>query len=63
MKYRFVVVGGGVYGCALAWHLARRGEKVVVLEAAEIASGSSGGIGQRGVRANRRAAAELPLMR
>lgn len=63
MKYRIVVVGAGVYGCALAWHLARRGVDVAVLEAAEIASGASGGLGRRGVRANRRAAAELALMR
>lgn len=63
MKYRVVIVGGGVYGCALAYYLARRGKDVVVLESAEIASGASGGLGRRGVRANRRAAAELPLMR
>lgn len=63
MRYRFVLVGAGVYGCALAWHLARRGAEVMVLEAAEIASGGSGGLGRRGVRANRRAGAELPLMR
>ncbi|WP_020499104.1 NAD(P)/FAD-dependent oxidoreductase [Sciscionella marina] len=63
MRYKFVIVGAGVYGCALAFYLARRGEQVVVLESAEVASGASGGLGKRGVRANRRAAAELPLMR
>lgn len=62
MKFRYVIVGAGVYGCAAAWHLAQRGADVVVLEAAEIASGASGGLGHRGVRANRRAGAELPLM-
>ncbi|MQA03435.1 MAG: FAD-dependent oxidoreductase [Streptosporangiales bacterium] len=62
MQFRFVIVGAGVYGCATAWHLARRGADVVVLEADEIASGASGGLGRRGVRANRRAGAELPLM-
>lgn len=62
MKFRFVIVGAGVYGCATAWHLARQGADVVVLDAGEIADGASGGLGRRGVRANRRAAAELPLM-
>jgi sarcosine oxidase subunit beta len=33
MRYDFVVMGGGVYGCATAWELARRGASVIVLEA------------------------------
>lgn len=56
------VVGGGVMGLATAWELARRGESVVVYEARDVASGASGGFGQRGVRANGRDPRELPLM-
>ena len=63
MTYDYVVVGGGVYGCATAWELARRGAHVVVLEARTIASGASGGPGKRGVRACGRDPRELPLMR
>ncbi|WP_211210250.1 NAD(P)/FAD-dependent oxidoreductase [Actinopolyspora halophila] len=58
-----VIVGGGIYGCATAWHLARQGADVHLLEAATIASGASGGFGKRGVRANQRDLRELPLMR
>lgn len=36
------VVGGGVIGCSVAYHAARRGATVALLEAAEIASGASG---------------------
>lgn len=59
----FVIVGGGVYGAGVAWELAARGAEVLVLEAGDIASGASGGLGQRGVRANGRDGRELPLMR
>ena len=58
----FVIVGGGVYGCGVAWHLAKQGAEVLLLEADDIASGASGGLGRRGVRANGRDARELPLM-
>jgi sarcosine oxidase subunit beta len=57
-----VVVGGGLYGLGLAWELGRRGARVVVLEAARIASGASGGPGRRGVRSNGREVRQLPLM-
>ena len=59
----FVIIGGGVYGCGVAWELARRGADVCLLEAQTIASGASGGLGKRGVRANGRDLRELPLMR
>ena len=59
----FVIVGGGIYGCAIAWELAKRGADVHLLEARTIASGASGGLGKRGVRANGRDLRELPLMR
>ena len=59
----FVIIGGGVYGAGVAWELAARGADVLLLEAGEIASGASGGLGKRGVRANGRDVRELPLMR
>ncbi|WP_413317799.1 FAD-binding oxidoreductase [Agrococcus sp. 1P02AA] len=63
MEHEFVIVGGGVHGIATAYHLAKLGaQTVLVLESATIASGASGGFGQRGVRANRRDLRELPLM-
>ena len=37
-----IVVGAGVQGASLAFHLARRGATVLVLERAEIASGATG---------------------
>ena len=43
--------------------LAKRGEEALLLEATAIASGASGGLGERGVRANGRDLRELPLMR
>jgi sarcosine oxidase, subunit beta len=63
MRAAFVIVGGGIYGMATAWSLARRGAEVLVLEARDVAAGASGGLGKRGVRANGRDVRELPLMR
>ena len=57
-----LIIGGGVYGTALAWELARRGAAVRLLEAKRVAAGASGGPGRRGVRANCRDHRELPLM-
>ncbi|WP_420403910.1 NAD(P)/FAD-dependent oxidoreductase [Nisaea sp.] len=59
---KHIIVGGGVYGAAVAWHLASRGEAVELIEAGSIASGASGGPGRRGVRANGRDVREIPLM-
>ena len=59
----FIIVGGGIYGAAVAWELSRRGTDTLLLEAGTIASGASGGLGKRGVRANGRDVRELPLMR
>jgi len=59
-----VVVGGGVYGTGVAWELSRAGADVLLLEAgSDVASGASGGTGTRGVRANERSDAELPIMK
>lgn len=63
MRHDFVVIGGGAYGCGLAWQLAVRGADVLLLERGTMASGSSGGPGARGVRANGRDLRELPLAR
>ncbi|MBM4049437.1 MAG: FAD-binding oxidoreductase, partial [Planctomycetes bacterium] len=37
-----VVVGGGICGCSTAYHLAKAGKRVALLEARNIASGASG---------------------
>lgn len=37
-----LIVGGGVNGCSLAWHLAKRGKRVRLLERRGVASGASG---------------------
>jgi sarcosine oxidase subunit beta len=57
----FVIIGGGVHGAGLAWRLAERGADVLLVEKNTVASGASGGRGKRGVRANMRVEAELPL--
>lgn len=56
-----VIVGGGIYGTSLAYQLATSGRTVTLLEAGEIASGASGGPGERGVRANGRDLREVPV--
>src|SRR3989304_180652 len=38
-----IVIGGGVQGASLAFHLARRGTKVIVLERSALAAGARGG--------------------
>jgi glycine/D-amino acid oxidase-like deaminating enzyme len=37
-----LIIGGGLVGCATAWHLARAGARVLVVEAGEINAGASG---------------------
>lgn len=56
-----VIIGGGIYGTSLAYQLARAGRTVTLLEAGELAGGTSGGPGERGVRANGRDLRELPV--
>ncbi len=58
-----LIIGGGVYGAAVAFELARRGESCHLIEASHIGAGASAGPGRRGVRANGRDLRELPLMR
>jgi sarcosine oxidase subunit beta len=55
-----VVVGGGVEGCSIAWHLARAGVSVALVERWQIAAGASGA-SAGGVRQQGRDFREFPL--
>src|SRR5919112_1335509 len=37
-----LVVGAGVHGLSTAWHLARKGQRVLVVDKADVAAGASG---------------------
>src|SRR3954462_9990823 len=54
------VIGGGVEGCSIAWHLARAGVSVTLLERWQIASAASGA-SAGGVRHQGRDLREFPL--
>ncbi len=58
-----LIIGGGVYGAAVAFELASRGVNCHLVEAKHIGAGASSGPGRRGVRANGRDPRELPLVR
>ncbi|MFM0172222.1 NAD(P)/FAD-dependent oxidoreductase [Paraburkholderia sediminicola] len=55
-----LVIGGGLHGTSSAFHLARRGVKVIVLEADYVARHSSG-VNAGGVRTLGRPLPEIPL--
>lgn len=55
-----VVIGGGVIGCSSAYHLARAGLSVAIVEADEVASVASGA-SAGGVRQQGRDPRELPI--
>jgi len=39
---RVVIIGGGITGCSIAWHLAKRGwNDVLLLEKGELTSGTT----------------------
>jgi sarcosine oxidase subunit beta len=59
----FVIIGGGIYGTAVAYWLAQQGREVRLIEAKKIGNGASAGPGRRGTRANGRDLRELPLIR
>ena len=57
-----VIIGAGIMGCATAYHLAKEGQKVIVLEASDnIGNGGSSRNGG-GVRQSGRDPRELPLV-
>ncbi|MEL7610410.1 MAG: FAD-dependent oxidoreductase [Bacillota bacterium] len=41
-KFDCIVVGGGYFGCSIAYHISRAGKKTALIEQKEIASGASG---------------------
>lgn len=43
MTEQIIVIGAGIIGAAIAWHLAKRGAAVTVLEQSSPAAGASGG--------------------
>ena len=59
----FVIIGGGIYGAAVAFWLSQRGAGAHLQEARRIGNGASAGPGRRGTRANGRDVRELPLVR
>lgn len=58
----FLIIGGGIIGCASAYHLARSGAQVRLIECRHLAAMASGWT-LGGVRQSGRAPAELPLAR
>lgn len=59
-KADVVIIGGGIQGCATAWHLAKRGVSVAVLEKDTVSRHASG-VNAGGVRLLGRHLAEVPL--
>ena len=51
-----IIIGGGIVGCSTAYHLAKMGQEVMLLEKAQLSSGSTwhaaGLVGQLRTNAN-----------
>jgi sarcosine oxidase subunit beta len=60
MKADVIVIGGGIVGCSTALHLARKSQRVVLLERDQAGIRASG-VNFGGVRQHGRALAEIPL--
>jgi sarcosine oxidase, subunit beta len=60
-KQDYIIVGGGVIGCAIAYNLAKQKAKVLLLEKGEIGMGGSSRNGG-GVRQSGRDPRELPIV-
>lgn len=58
-----LIIGGGIYGAAVAFELVARGAGAHLIEANHIGAGASAGPGKRGVRASGRDPREMPLIR
>ena len=54
------IIGGGVIGCSIAYHLSKRGTKVVLIERDQLAAQASGA-SAGGVRQNGRDPREMPI--
>jgi sarcosine oxidase, subunit beta len=55
-----IVIGGGIHGCSSAFHLARRGARVILLEA-DYCGRHASGVNAGGVRTLGRPLPEIPL--
>ncbi len=42
MNKDVIIVGGGIMGCSIAWQLSKKGQKVLVIERKDMASGAAG---------------------
>ncbi|MEX0304812.1 MAG: NAD(P)/FAD-dependent oxidoreductase [Leisingera sp.] len=60
MKADVLIIGGGIQGCAAAYHLARQGASVILLEK-DYAGRHASGVNAGGVRLLGRDMAEVPL--